>query len=81
MFSTVSGDANGDNAFAFISNGNIIVNGQGTLQIFDVLGRNLFTQELSTLHTPLSTLRFKSGVYVLRLINGDDVKTQKIVIK
>jgi hypothetical protein len=49
-------DANGDNeAFAFISNGNIIVNGEGTLQVFDVLGHQLVTKQPSTLNFQLST--------------------------
>ena len=68
-------------AFAFISNGNIIVNGEGTLQVFDVLGHQLITKQLSTLNSKLSTLNYKSGVYVLRLINGENVRTQKIVIE
>ena len=47
-------DANGDNeAFAFISNGNIIVNGEGTLQVFDVLGHQLVTKQLPTLNSKL----------------------------
>ena len=75
-------DANGDNeAFAFISNGNIIVNGEGTLQVFDVLGHQLVTKQLPTLNSKLSTLNYKSGVYVLRLINGEKVRTQKMVIE
>ena len=75
-------DANDDNeAFAFISNGNIIVNGEGTLQVFDVLGHQLVTKQLSTLNSKLSTLNYKSGVYVLRLIDGDTIRTQKIVIE
>ncbi len=75
-------DANGDNeAFAFISNGNIIVNGEGTLQIIDILGRQLSSQEIhSTFSIQHSTFP-TSGVYVLRLINGDDVRTQKMVIE
>ena len=75
--------ADGDNeTFAFIdASGNIIVNGEGTLQVFDVLGHQLVTKQLSTLNSQLSTLNYKSGVYVLRLINGDDVKTQKMVIE
>ena len=68
-------------AFAFISNGNIIVNGEGTLQVFDILGHQLFTKQLSTLNSKLSTLNYKSGVYVLRLINGENVRTQKIVVE
>ena len=80
----VCGDANDDNAdapFAFISNGNLIINGTGTLQIFDILGHQLFTKQLSTLNSQLSTLNYKSGVYVLRLINGENVRTQKIVVE
>ena len=33
----------GSDDFAFISNGEIIVNGTGTLQVIDLLGRQLFT--------------------------------------
>ena len=76
-------DANGDNEdalFAFISNSNIIINGTGTLQVIDILGHELFRKELSTLHSTLSTLP-SPGVYVLRLINGDNVRTQKIIIE
>ena len=70
---------NNDN-FAFFHNGQLIVNGEGVLQIFDALGRQLFSKELSTLNSQLSTPT-APGVYVLRLINGADVKTQKIVVR
>ena len=74
-------EANNDNEpFAFISNGQIVLNGEGTLQIFDVLGRNMFTKEISTANWQLSTGNFNTGVYVLRLIDGENVRTQKIVI-
>ena len=66
--------------FAYINNGNIIINGTGTLQIIDILGKELERKELSTLNSQLSTSNFAPGVYVLRLIDGNDVKTQKIVI-
>jgi len=71
----------GNDDFAFIdADGNLIVNGDGTLQVFDILGHELFRKELSTFHSPLSTFR-SPGVYVLRLINGEKVKTQKIVVR
>jgi len=66
--------------FAYINNGNIIINGTGTLQIIDILGKELVRKELSTLNSQLSTLNFAPGVYVLRLVGGDSVRTQKIVI-
>ena len=75
------GSSTGSDTFAFFSNGNIIVNGEGTLQVFDVLGHQLVTKQLSTLNSKLSTLNYKSGVYVLRLIDGDTIRTQKIVIE
>ena len=81
VFAPVCEDTDGDNGtFAFISNGNLIVNGTGTLQVIDLLGRQLTSQEI---HSAFSILHsaFPSGVYVLRLINGNDVKTQKIVIE
>ena len=76
----VKDNADRGDDFAFISNGEIIVNGTGTLQVFDVLGHELFRKELSTLHSPLSTFH-SPGVYVLRLVNGENVKNQKIIIK
>ena len=66
--------------FAFISDGNIIVNGTGTLQVIDLLGRQLYSHESnSAFRIPHS--EFPAGVYVLRLINGDKMRTQKIVIR
>ena len=72
----------GDNSdFAFISDGNLIVNGKGTLQVIDVLGHQLFSKELSTANCQLPTANLPAGVYVLQLTNGNDLKTQKIVIE
>ena len=67
-------------SFAFISNGELIITGTGTLQVFDMLGRQLFTRKVnSSLSIPNSSLT--PGVYVIRLSNGNDVKTQKIVVR
>ncbi len=80
---SVSGDADGDDApFAFISNGNIIIVGAeagSVLQIVDVMGRVLVSKDAPRA-SALSTMGMAKGVYVLRLVNGKDVKTQKIVI-
>ena len=45
------------------------------------LGRIVMTGQLSTLNSKLSTLNYTPGAYVLQLINGENVKTQKIVIR
>ena len=72
---------NTDNQFAFISNGQIIlngINGYTTVQLFDVTGRMLSSTNGTNC---ISTENMANGVYMIRLINGSDVKTQKIVVK
>ena len=79
VFSAICEDADGDNeTFAFVNHGDIIVNGEGTLQVIDLTGRVLVSRDGG--HT-VSTNEMTPGVYVLRLIQGDKVKTQKIVIE
>lgn len=64
--------------FAYTANGAIIVNGEGTLQLIDMMGRVVKTQEISGVETICTST---SGVYVVRIICGKDVKTQKIVVR
>ena len=71
--------ANENEDFAFIANGEIIVNGSGTVQVIDMLGR-IIVQRRDAMHC-VSTTGITPGVYVVRLINGNNVKTQKIIIK
>ena len=66
--------------FAFISNGEIIINGEGTLQVIDMLGHQLISRQVSS-DFRLPTSDFSVGMYVLQLVNGQNVKTQKIVIR
>jgi len=76
---SASGDAcEPSGNFAFISNGNIIVNGEGTLQVVDVTGRVVRCSD--GVHT-VSTNGMTPGMYVLRLIEGNNVRIQKIVIE
>ena len=79
VFSAIeNADGDDDAPFAFVSNGNIIVNGEGTLQVVDMMGRIIVSGDAMN---RVSTNGMTAGVYVLRLINGDDVRTQKIVIE
>ncbi len=81
-----SGQADGPSAdeqlFAYISNGNIVINEAdalgASLQVVDMTGRIVLSTGGHTQCVP--TTGIPSGVYVLRLFNGDEVKTQKIVI-
>ena len=76
--SSIAGDS-----FSFInSNGNFCIfgiEGEATLQVFDVMGRVLGTETFS--NNIEKRLDVAPGVYFIRLINGDDVQTQKIVVR
>ena len=77
---SVCGDADGDNGnFAFISNDDIIINGEGTVQLIDMTGRIIVSVDGRTRY--ISTTGMTTGVYVLRLLESDDMKIQKIVIR
>lgn len=82
VFSAKSNDANVENDnFAFISNGQIILNGvnnDATIQVIDMLGRVVISRVGAQ---TIATAEMTSGVYVLRLLDGTNVMTQKIVVK
>ena len=80
VFSTngEDGPSTGSGTFAFISDGNIIVNGEGVLQVVDVMGHVVIQGDAMN---RVSTSEMTPGVYVLRLIDGNDVRMQKMVIE
>ena len=71
-----------DEVFAYINNGNIIINNidnKTTLQVVDVTGR--IVMNVNAANHGIPTSKMAPGVYVLRIISGDHVKTQKIVLR
>jgi len=78
---SISEDADGDNAFAYFNGSSWTVSniGEATLQVVDVMGRVLSSETLSgnaevSINQPV-------GVYMLRLVSGDSVKVQKVVVR
>ena len=79
--SEADGPSTSSGTFAFVNNGNIIITGaeaDAVLQIVDITGRIIVDTDVSR---NISTNGMTSGVYVLRLIDGDKVRTQKIVME
>ena len=70
-----------EDSFAFCSNGNFIINndGEATLQVIDVTGRIMSNEVISG--SCSKQISVAPGVYMLRLINGNNVKVQKVVVK
>ena len=75
------GVSTGSTAFAFFSNGNWIINnaGEATLQVVDLTGRILSSETVNG--SVSTTINAVPGVYMLRLINGENVNVQKIVVR
>ena len=67
--------------FAFFSDGQLVVinDGVATLQVVDMMGRILSSETISGNYT--KQINAPVGVYVLRIMNGNNVRTQKIVVK
>ena len=72
-------DENGNVNFVYIDGTRLIVDGEGELQVFDVMGRQLGSAQVSgTTTLDRSSLGIvNAGVYVMRL----DGNSQKIVVK
>ena len=75
-------------SFKAEENGSYTIGIDGVLEIVDVTGRVILRRDAKSCvilrrdaKSCVSTAGMVPGVYVLRLINGNDVKTQKIVIK
>ena len=77
----LSYNANGFNNDEFIyQNGDeLIVNGEGELQVYDVMGRYVACYNVNG-NKRISAEQFSNAVYIFRLV-GSDVKTQKIVVR
>ena len=75
------GVSTGSTAFAFYSNGSWIINnaGEATLQVVDLTGRILSSETVNG--SVSKTINAVPGIYMLRLINGDNVNVQKIVVR
>ncbi len=76
------GASTGSAAFAYITDGEIIINVadacNASLQVVDMMGRVVLAGDAMN---RVSTNGMTAGVYVLRLINGEQVKTQKMIIE
>ena len=78
-----TGSSATDDSFAFINGmGNLCIfgiEGEATVQVMDALGRMVSSNQFSGSYE--QKLNVAPGVYMIRLINGNDVKVQKIVVK
>ena len=72
-----TGYDNVDEIFAYQNGSDIIVDGNGTLEVYDVMGRFVSSQAINGVETIQA---LPMGVYIFRMV-GDTVRTQKIVVR
>lgn len=75
------GTSTGPATFAFQVGDELIVNGEGMLQLFDLNGRCLMSKQAVGQQSSVSLPKVASGVYLLRLTGNKQVRVQKMVIK
>jgi hypothetical protein len=76
-----TGNNSKDDNFAFFSNGSFVINNEGnaTLQVIDVTGRIISSESVNGCTNV--NVNAAPGVYMLRLVNGENVRVQKVVVK
>ena len=70
-----------EESFAFFNNGNLVISNEGnaTLQVVDVMGRILKSENING--SASVKVDAAPGVYMIRLTNGSNVKVQKVVVE
>ena len=67
-----------DASFVYQYGNELIIDGEGVLQVFDVLGRVVISEEVHGQRVDVSHLT--KGAYIVRM-TGNEVKTQKIIVR
>ena len=67
--------------FAFMFNDELVVNGEGKLQMFDIQGRCLMETQLNGAQNTVNLPKVAAGLYLLRLTGDKQLRVQKMVIK
>jgi hypothetical protein len=76
-----TGNNSDEDSFAFFSNGSLLINNEGmaTVQVIDINGRILSSESINGCANV--NVNAAAGVYMVRLINGENVKVQKVVVR
>ena len=76
----VSGQQSANSNFVYQSGEDLIIDAEGTVQIIDVMGRIIFSDDVESTNGRVSVSDYKAGTYMVRVINGSEVKVEKVVI-
>ncbi len=75
-----NGQQSTDNShFAYVSGEDLIIEAEGTVQIIDMMGRVVYTSNVEN-NNRIDVSEFNNGAYVVRVINENEVKVEKVVV-
>ena len=82
VFATTNGINESADIFAFFNGSEWVISnmGKATLQMVDMTGRILSSETINGCAT-ISTDNLSAGIYMMRLVNGNNVKVQKVVVR
>ncbi len=66
--------------FAYQSGDELIIEAEGTVQMFDVMGRMVYNSDVKSRGERINVGQLNKAAYILRLVNGEGVKVQKVII-
>ncbi len=78
-FSMSEGNDNQDN-FVHQSGNELIIDAEGFVQIIDVMGRVVYSKDVKSDNNRIDISEFNSAAYIVRLLNSNGAKSQKIVV-
>lgn len=77
----VNGQQTTDNIhFVYQSGEDLIIDAEGVVQIIDVMGRVVYSDDVESTNNRINVSDFGDGTYVVRVINETEVKVEKVVI-
>ena len=76
-----NGQQTTDNShFAYVSGEDLIIEAEGTVQIIDMMGRVVYSSDAACHVNRINVSEFNNAAYVVRVINENEVKVEKVVI-
>lgn len=67
-------------SFVYRSGEELIINAEGSVQIIDVMGRIVYSNEIVNDNHRVNIGSLKNAAYIVRVVSANEVKTQKVVI-
>ena len=77
----VNGQQTTDNShFAYVSGEELIIEAEGAVEIIDMMGRVVYSNDVENTNNRINVANLENAAYIVRVINEEGIKTQKVVI-